>query len=173
MAARAAAPELATPADDPLEILSLRRPRGEPPGRTGDRCQSEDARSALAGALRGEVGHDAGGCFHPARLRGEEVHDPASQRQAACTHRVRVKRQAPLLVRVGPATEVATEQYRLHLASESTGRGSGGRQCRSKLDFVNPGMVDAARYGEEANAPRSAMTETLVPGLAAASDQRG
>src|SRR5260370_25221739 len=77
MAARAAAPELATPADDPLEILSLRRPRGEPPGRTGDRCQSEDARSALARALRGEVGHDAGGCLHPTPPDPEAMHAPA------------------------------------------------------------------------------------------------
>src|SRR5260370_17239685 len=95
MAARAAAPELATPADDPLEILSLRRPRGEPPGRAGDRCQSEDARSALARALRGEVGHDAGGCLNPARLHGEAGHDPPSPPHPPSPHPLPTTRTPP------------------------------------------------------------------------------
>src|SRR6266851_828471 len=149
MAAGAAPGQLAAPAGDALEIVSVRRRRGQAPGGISDRRQTKDTGSALSRALGGEVGHDASACLHPAGLRREEVHDPAPQRQAARTQRVRVERQAPLLFDVGPAAEVATEEYGPDIAFQAARSASRVPQCRSELDLVDPRAVDGARDGEE------------------------
>src|ERR1700730_15679417 len=173
MAARAAPRQLPAPAGDPLEVVSLRRPRTQPLGGAGDRRQTEDAGSALARALRGEVGHDAGGGLHPAGLRGEEVHHPAPQSQAPSAHRVRVERQPPLLVDVSPATEVAAEKDGTSFAVHAARGGRRVPQRRSEFDFANPRVVDRAGYGDEAKATCLAVTETLGPHVAPARDERG
>ena len=68
--------------------------------------------------------------------------DPASQRQAARAHRDRIERQAPLLMEVRPAAEVAAEKDSPHIAAETTGGRRRVRQRRSQLDFMDPRAVD-------------------------------
>src|SRR6202165_502101 len=173
MAARAAPGQLPAPADDALESVSLRRPRRQPPGRVGDRRQAEDTGSALTRALGGEEGHNAGARLHPTGLRGEEMDHPAPERQAARAHRVRVERLPPLLVQVGAATEVATKKHGSDVAIHAACGGSRLPQGGSELAFLDPRAVDGTRDGEEADATCPATTETLIPGVTAASDERG
>ena len=172
MMARAAAGHLAAPAEDAIEVTRLRRLGRQPLRRAGDSRQSEDARPALTRALGGQIGHEPGRRRHTTGVGGEEVDDPASQRQAARTHRGRVERQAPLLIEVRPSTEVATEKHGSHIAAEPTGGSRRVQQRCSQLDFVDPRAIDGTRHRQETNSPRPAMAETLVPGAISAASAR-
>ena len=101
------------------------------------------------------------------------MHDTAAQRQPARTQGGRIERQTPLLVHVGPATEVTTQQHSTNIVLQATRRRGGIRQCRAERDFVDPRAVDGAGDRKQANAARPVMTKTPVPRVAPASDQRG
>src|SRR6266704_4231463 len=104
------------------QILRVRSALTDSRSRVSQCAQTEEARSALSRALRGQVAHDPRRLAHAASGVVKEADDAAAQREPALAQRDRIKRQVPGLAGADPGPKVAAEQDRARRARTATGR---------------------------------------------------
>ena len=117
------------------QLRRARGPRATALEGVGDRAQAVEARSALAGALGGQLVQDASRLPDAARALAEHPEDAGADRAGARGAGRRSPSARPSdVLRVEPGRAVAADEERLRAVGEAARRGAGGRRagCRAR-----------------------------------------
>jgi hypothetical protein len=173
MVAGAPTDDLARPAGEIVEVARGGTASGHATSRLGNRAETEDARTTLAGALAGHVVQDSRGRPDAAALGRQEPDQPAAEAQPPVRQEGWIEGQVTEVLDRRPATEIAAKEHGLDLFRCAARALDDLGERRPVVDLANPGKGDRAADGDEGGPARGPAAGRPIPVFSVAGDERG